>query len=383
MFPKIMVIGSDNTSDRFGSALAREILRKCPEASLIGIGGPLIESAGVRLLYDVSDMVSLGVFQSIKGSQVIRRVVKRVAEAMDQEKPDLALQIGLPFSGFRLLEIARTKDIPVFYYYTPFSRGLSGVKTSQFSDAVHKVLAISRTEASLCEEIGVDTEFVGHPLIDLADLALTAAEARKKLGIDPHQTAVVAVLPGSREAEVKNVLPTVLKALNRVAESKPDLAVVVTSAPTLSSDFMERILKKCRCGRAAIESDIYAALRSANLAITSIGTSSLEAALLGVPSLAVYQVPGATHFMDKLLNRKPHMAMANHILGEAVIPEYIQSDFGVARVAEGIEHLLDDVEARKEIQRGLSRLESELGKPGSVERAAAAVLEAVPKAAGC
>src|SRR5690625_1555740 len=99
MNPKIMIIGSDNTSDRFGSALAKKILEKYPQVSLFGVGGPLMHDAGVRLLYDISEMVSLGVFQSIKGSQVVKRLIRRVVAAMDQEEPDLILQIGLPVFG--------------------------------------------------------------------------------------------------------------------------------------------------------------------------------------------------------------------------------------------------------------------------------------------
>lgn len=377
MCPKIMIIGSDNTSDRFGAALAREILALNPEASLVGVGGPLISDAGVHLLYDISDMVSLGVFQSIRGSQVVKRLIKRVAKAMDDEKPDLVIQIGLPFFEFRLLKIARAKDIPVFYYYTPFSRGLSGVKTGNFSRVVNKVLATSRFEAELCTEIGVEAEFVGHPLIDLADFSLTPEKARQKLGLQSGNGGVIAVLPGSREAEVRNVLPTVLKSLNRVVAQNSNLEIIVSLAPTISAGFLERILKKCSCERVRLEKGIYTILRAANLAITSVGTASLEASLLGVPSLAVYRVPGTTYFMDRLLDRQPHMTITNSILRKTVIPEYVQSDFGIAKIAEAIEHLLNDEQARQAMLKEFSRFESELGGPGSVKRAAGAALEMI------
>ena len=107
---KIMMIGGDNTSDRFGSALARKVLEKCPQAKLFGVGGPLMNDAGVRLLYDISEQVSLGIFQSVKGSLVVKRMLKRIAEAMTQEEPSLVMQIGLPVFGYRLLEIARERD---------------------------------------------------------------------------------------------------------------------------------------------------------------------------------------------------------------------------------------------------------------------------------
>jgi lipid-A-disaccharide synthase len=379
MNPKIMIIGGDNTSDRFGSALARKMLEKCPQASLFGVGGPLMNDAGVRLLYDISEMVSLGVFQSIKGSQVVKRLIRRVVETMDQEQPDLVLQIGLPVFGFRLLEIARAKNIPVLYYYTPLSRGLANVKLSHFPTVVNKVAGISRHETALCQEAGIDVEFVGHPLTDLLDFSLTPAAARGRLGIESEDTSVIAVLPGAREIEVKNVLPTVLKCLDQVTAHHPDVQIIVSLAPTIRNVFMDRLLKDNQSERIRLERDTYSVLRAADLAITSIGTSSLEASLLGVPSLAVYRVPCTTYFVDKLLDRKPYMTITNNILRKTVIPEYIQSDFGHAKIVEAIERLLFDQEARAAMLKEFEQLEHELGAPGSVERAADLVLEM----AGC
>lgn len=379
MDPKIMIIGGDNTSDRFGSALARKVLEKCPQATLFGVGGPLMNDAGVRLLYDISEMVSLGVFQSIKGSQVVRRLIRRVSETMDQEQPDLVLQIGLPVFGFQLLEIARTKDVPVLYYYTPLSRGLANVKMSHFPMVVNKVAGISRHETNLCKEAGIDVEFVGHPLTDLLDFSLTPAAARTKLGIDSEETSVIAVLPGAREVEVKNVLPTVLKCLDQVMDRHSNVEIIISLAPTIRNVFMEGLLQDRENKNIRLERDTYSVLRAADLAITSIGTSSLEASLLGVPSLAVYRVPCTTYFIDKLLDRKPYMTITNNILRKTVIPEFIQSDFGHCNIGEAIESLLFDEEARGTMLNEFARLEHELGAPGSVERAADLVL----KMAGC
>ena len=124
---RIMLLGGDNTSDRFGSALASKVLEKCPQATIFGVGGPLMNDAGVRLLYDISEQVSLGIFQSMRSSPVVKRMMKLVVDAMDREEPSLVLQIGLPLFGYKLLEVAKAKGIPVLYYYTPLSRGLGNV----------------------------------------------------------------------------------------------------------------------------------------------------------------------------------------------------------------------------------------------------------------
>lgn len=376
---KIMMIGGDNTSDRFGAALTRKVLAKCPQATFFGVGGPLMNDAGVRLLYDISEQVSLGIFQSVKGSLVVKRMIKRVVEAMDQEQPCLVLQIGLPVFGYKLLEIAKAKGIPVLYYYTPLSRGLASMKSSHFPTLVNKVAGISRVETSLCEDAGIDVEFVGHPLMDLADFSLTPAEARTKLGIESEETKVIGVLPGAREVEVKNALPNILKALNHVTDRHADVQIIVSMAPTIRSVFIEEILGKFPENKVRLERDTYSVLRGVDCAITSIGTGSLEASLLGVPSVAVYRVPCTTYFADKLLDRKPYMTITNNILRKTVIPEFIQGDFVHTKIAEAIESLLYNDEARRAMLAEFANLRHELGEPGSVGRAADLVVEM----AGC
>lgn len=379
MKPRIMIIGGDNTSDRFGAALAGKIHEKCPQATLYGVGGPMMNDAGTRLLFDISEMVSLGVFQSIQGSTVVKRLIKRVAEAMDQEEPSLVIQIGLPVFGFKILEIAKSRGIPVLYYYTPLSRGLANVNLRQFAKVVDQVAGISVTETELCQEAGIPVEFVGHPLKDLLDPTHTQAQARKALEIDESEGKVIAVLPGAREVEVKNVLPTVLKALEQVTRDNSQVQIIVSVAPTIRTSFVEELLQKVPHDNVRLAGDASCVLLAADLAITSIGTGSLEASLLGVPSLAVYRVPCTTFFAEKLLNRKPYMTITNKILRKHVIPEFIQGDFNHTKIAETIMQLLYDEQARQTMLEEFAQLENELGEPGSVQRAADLVLEL----AGC
>jgi len=378
MNQNILMLGGDNTSDRFGAALTSKIHELCPDANVYGVGGPLMSDAGVRLLFDISAIVSLGAFHSLRGSTVIKRLIARVVEAMDQETPAVVLQIGLPVFAFKLLGIARAREIPVLYYYTPFSRGFASVNMRQFSSVVTKVAAISRTEEALCQEAGIAAEFVGHPLMDLADRSVSPNQARERLGISP-EAKVVAVLPGAREIEVKHVLPPVLKALSHLTQEHPELKAVLSLPPTVPGAVAEEILKGAHFSDMHIERDTYCALSAADAAVTSIGTVSLEASLMGVPSLAVYRLPHAAYLAEKVLDRRPSMTITNKILRKNVIPEFIQGDANPLKIAKTIEELIYDDQARRSLLADLAQLDKELGEPGAVERAARVVL----RMAGC
>ncbi len=371
--PRIMLIGADNTSDRFGAALAQKLMEKRPNGVVFGIGGPHMADAGVRLLYDISEMVSLGVFDSLKGAHIVKRLIQRVSETMDEERPHVVVQIGLPVFSLRLLEIARCKGLKTLYYYTPLSRGLVDFKTERFAGLVDKVIGISRFETEACRQAGIDAEFVGHPLIDLVRSRRPQPEVRTLLNLDPEKP-VVAVLPGAREVEVKNVLPTVLKAISQLRKAKVNCQTIVSVAPTVRKTFVEQLVAKCKeCG-AVIGGETGEVLEAADVAVTSIGTVSLEAALRGVPCVAVYRVPTTTYLFDKLFVNKPRMTVVNNVLQESVVPEFIQSEFGVGRVVEEIKRLLMDEAARQAMLEKFAALPEQLGEPGSIERAAGIVL---------
>lgn len=378
MTHRIFLIGGDNTSDRFGAALTKKIFELDPQATVYGVGGPLMEEAGARLLFDISEIVSLGAFQSVKGSTVIKRLMARVVESMDQEQPSVVMQIGIPVFGFKLLEVAKAREIPVVYYYTPFSRGFTNVNWRKFSSVVTKVAAISRVEAELCQEVGIPAEFVGHPLVDLADRSLTREEARERMGLGPNDK-VVAVLPGAREVELKNVLPPVLKALCQVIKDHPEVQVLVSLAPTIRTAVGEEILEGAPCPNVRFERDLYGVLHAADAAITSIGTGSLEASLLGVPSLAVYRVPQSTYLAEKVMDRRPYITITNKILRRNVVPEFIQGHVNPSNIAQAVEELIFKEQARAEMLTAFTQLDQELGAPGAVKRAVQLVLEM----AGC
>lgn len=371
--PRIMLIGADNTSDRFGAALTEKLLEKRPQGVVFGIGGPQMADAGVRLLYDISEMVSLGVFDSLKGAHIVKRLIQRVSETMDEEAPHVVVQIGLPIFHLRLLEIAQCKGLPTLYYYTPLSRGLVDFKTERFAGLVNKVIGISRYETEACRAAGINAEFVGHPLVDLV-------KPRK-----PHAAngkPVIAVLPGAREVEVQNVLPTVLKAIGQLHKADIHAQTVVSVAPTVRTSFVEKIIAKFRDLPVSIGGDTAEVLEKADLAITSIGTVSLEAALMGVPCMAVYRVPTTTYLFDKLFANKPRMTVVNNVLEESVVPEFIQSEFGVSRIADEIRRLLTDDSARQAMLAKFAKLPEELGQPGSVDRAADIILSVAGRREG-
>ncbi len=372
LHPSIMLVSGDNASDRFGAGLARALHRAAPDVRLFGIGGWQMQEAGVDILYNTADLDNLGILDAFKGGAVLKRVVRRANQMMEDHRPMVVVQIGLPVFDYRLMDMARCKDIPVVYYYTPFSSGFVTTKPDRLSGLVSVVAAVTQKEADVWRRAGVPTEFVGHPLVDLVQ-PVAKEQAREHLGLSLDEV-VVTLIPGSRDVEVKAALPLLLKAAERVHEAMPEVAFVVAQPQGVSKESFDRFLTRADAKFVQFSEFSSLAVQAADVAVLHGGTAVLEAALFGIPALAVYKIPTATYLMDKMLERKAHWAMPNILLEASVVPELIQHDFTESKTADWILALLRNPELRQTMRERYSELAEQVGPEGALERAAQLIL---------
>ncbi len=371
--PKIMMVASDGTSDLFGASLASGLQSLNRDVSMFGIGSSHMREAGVRLLYDIRDLDTLGVIQSIKGAHVIRRLIYRISESMERFRPDLLLQVGRPVFNYRLLELAKTKRIPVMYYYTPLSVGDADVKLDRFAKMIDRVAGVTLYETQICQEGGMAADFVGHPLVDLARPDLDRAAARAEFGLTAEKPVVV-LWPGKRTVEAKALLPIMLKALGRIRTVLPDVQGAISLADNVEEEIVQRSVAKCGVDVSIIRNS-YDLLQLADLAVVTCGSSGLGAALLRTPAIALHRMPSSNYLADKMLSRRQHLAVPNILLNKALIPELVQADCTESALAQEMLRLLQDREARAAMVDSYAELDEQLGEPGSIQRAASMVSE--------
>ncbi len=369
---KIMIIGSDSFSDLYGGKLAQAIHDLNPSITLFGVGGTIMQSSGVRLLYNISELENLGGFEALKASHVIKRLIQRISESIDKFQPNIVVQVGLPVFNLSLIELAKSKDIPIFYYNTPLNWSSTEVKVSHLAKLVDKVIGVSRYETEICKENNIDVEFVGHPLVDIVNSASSIQE-------DEHiviasDKPVVALFPGKNEVEVKAILPVLLKAMKQLNTEIISTQVLVSIPSTIRPECYRAIISKSGCDNVQVTTDTHGVFHAIDAAVVTCGSRSIEAALAGVPAVAVHRVAAATYFIDKMLSRKTHIAMINYVMQETIMPELIQNDCNKMRVVEEVSRFLQDQQAKSEYAAVLERLPDEFGKQGAISRAAQVIL---------
>jgi lipid-A-disaccharide synthase len=235
-----------------------------------------------------------------------------------------------------------------------------------------QALCIFPFEEKFFGDAGVPVKFIGHPLVGAVHASLDRQAFCREQGLNP-QEKLVTILPGSRSAELRQHLPIIREACQRIYR-QTHAQFVVAAAPgadlaSLREGWSAELPVKIVVG------ETYNALAAADAAIVSSGTATIEAALLDVPMVVVYRVTPLTAFLAKPLVRTPFFSMVNLIAGKRAVPELIQDDFIPSRVAGETLRLLNDQSTCEALRQDLAEVRRRLGPPGAVDRAAEAILK--------
>jgi lipid-A-disaccharide synthase len=227
----------------------------------------------------------------------------------------------------------------------------------------------------------VQTDWIGHPLVDSVRASITREAFAQRYGLDPR-LPIVAVLPGSRPSELAHHMPQLVPAValmnsTNSTNSAGQRQFVFAVAPGLAKAQLKAYMGPLAPAVTLVEDATYELLGSAEVAIVSSGTATIEAALLGVPMVVVYRVAPFTAWVVRRLARTRLFAMVNVLAGKEVVPELIQDAFTPERVVRETERLLASAEDRATMRRELASVREKLGPPGAIDRAADIIAEMI------
>jgi lipid-A-disaccharide synthase len=367
--PSIMIAAGEASGDVHGATLCRALREAAPGARIFGMGSVRMAAAGFEVLEDVTAHAAVGGTEAAGGIVALYRTYRRLrARLQGPNRPHALVLIDFPEFNLRLARAARRRGVPVVYFIPPQIWAWRPWRVHAMRRVLALVVAVFPFEPPLYRRAGVPVEFVGHPVVDLlaAAPAREAVRARLRLAAD---APVIALLPGSRRAEVERALPVMRDAIGRLLADRPALRVVVARAPGVDPALLAR-----HVDGALVTDGAYHAIRAADVVLATSGTVTLEAALLGTPTVACYRVSRASAVMIRSLTRVPWMSLANLVLGREVIPELFQEALTAERLAHEAARLLDDGAARQAQQTAFQELARGLGGPGVGARAARLVL---------
>lgn len=368
--PRVFLSAGEASGEHYGAALIAALQRLVPDAEFFGLGGPRMEALGMRRIVRAEDVALMGITEVVLHMPRIYREYRRLKAAIGSERPDLAILIDFPDVNLSLAKHLKRAGVPVLYFVSPQLWAWKKYRIRDVQRNVDRMLVIFPFEEPFYRERGVQAEFVGHPLADLALPSVTREGFARENGIDPSKQWI-GLLPGSRAKEIRLNLPMMIKAAQALSREEK-YEFLLPLAPTLTGEHQSEIAAGLPLEpKITLTSDARATLHHARASVVASGTATVEAALIGNPFVVVYRVSPLSYAVAKRVVDVPHVAMANLIAGRRVVPELIQSDFTAENLVLHLKPLLNDDTARGEMQEGLRQISTMLKTEGdAIDRAA-------------
>jgi lipid-A-disaccharide synthase len=354
-----------STGEASGELLAVELIgamRKCgAELDADGIGGERLEGAGVRLTQRSAGWASMGPLDALGKIPKLLAVASRTAIALRAHPRDLIVLVDFGAFNLRLARMIRMLgcSTPILYYFPP-AAWLDDAKRARAVAELCDPLTAFAHQRDFYQSLGLPIGYAGHPLV-------STIMPRPPRPPAPPDGGVVALLPGSRAGEIARHSPRLLNALALLRERRPAITAVLAAVDAAAYAAFEELLRLRSPLPVQLVRSAREALASADAAAVTSGTAVLEAALLEVPSIALYVLSDAQAKIARRVYRRPYITLPNLVLDERVVPELLQEDATPQALADALEHALA---APDEQLSDFRRLRAALGAPDSLERCA-------------
>ncbi len=371
--PRILIVTGEASGDLHGANLAAALRALRPDVDILGVGGPKLRAAGVRLVQGIERLDVMGMIR-LAELRVALRNYATLARFLRRESFDAVVFVDNPGLNLRLARVAKGAGHRVVYYIAPQIWAWRPGRIRLISRVVDRMIVILPFEEALYRQAGVPCTFVGHPLLDAVAPSYDRAELRKRFGFKTS-APVVGLLPGSREREVRSLVPVMMEAAARMARWHPGLQVVVAQASWIREGLIEELAAGGGLGVRVVCDQPNEVMAASDLLLVASGTATLQAAVIGTPMVITYRTSWISYWLARLLIRVNWIGLVNIVAGRGIVPELVQHEATAERLSEEGHRLLRDEAALGGMRAAFRAVRDSLGSPGASRRAAEAVLK--------
>ena len=363
---KYYLIAGEASGDLHASNLMKALKKLDAEAVFRGFGGDLMAAQGLQITKHYRELDFMGFVKVAMNLRTVLKNIKLCKKDILDFQPDVVILIDYPGFNLRIAEFLKRQKIKNFYYISPQVWAWKQSRVHQIKRDVDRMFVILPFEQDFYKKFGYDVDFVGHPLLDALQNEQPDFDKTQFLiqhHLEPSKP-VVALLPGSRRQEIKKMLPL----MTALQADFPNHQFVIAGVPSVEAAFYEKY-----SAFPHIPVVVHATrplLRSADAALVTSGTASLETALLKTPQIICYKGDHISYLIAKKLIKVNYIGLPNLIMDKPIVKELIQNDFNRITLKNELSDLLLNTEKRQQVANDYDALEQKLGGIGASEEVA-------------
>jgi lipid-A-disaccharide synthase len=360
MKKKIFWLAGEKSGDLHASKVLQYCRQHHPDWVHFGVGGKRMEAEGFVTRFEFSRFNVMGFLEVIRHLSFFAGVEKKIARIFREEKPDAVVLVDYPGLNMRIAKLANQLGIKVLYYICPQFWAWKKHRIFQLRDNSDAIGYILPFEEKYFADSKIVATYTGHPISEEFEVKLDRNELASELGIDPAKRWI-AFFPGSRDSEIKKLLPEYLKAMQMLSER--NWQFLVSRADSVTKAVFDNIIKAYQVKNLpVIDQYNYEMMKHADFLCVKSGTSTLETAYAGTPFIICYRTSWLSYLLGRLLVNIKWIGLPNIILQKTVLPELIQQKANALEISKQIAHFIDNETDYNFIRQELEGLHELLGK---------------------
>jgi lipid-A-disaccharide synthase len=366
---KIMMVAGEVSGDVHGAGLIRCLGQNNENIDFFGIGGLKMLRENFRPYFMLDTLQTHGLVEVIRHLPRLYQTLWRMRDALKEERPDALILIDYPGFNLKLALYAKQLGIPVIFFNSPQIWAWRKGRLKTIRRVVDKMIVLFPFEEKIYQQASVDVSWVGHPLLDQINNENDSETFRKQYGLR-NDIPLLAIAPGSRPSEVRRHLPTLLKALKQIQNKVGEINCILPVAESLNFKDVEKDVKLAKVPVTLIPEHFIESIQACDAAVVASGTASLQTGLALKPFAIVYRVAPLTFRIARYLANTKYIGLVNVLAEKEIVPELLQNDFTVSKVAETTVRLLQDKVYRDRMIDELKSIRGKLGESGAYDKAA-------------
>jgi lipid-A-disaccharide synthase len=363
---KYFIIAGEQSGDLHGSNLVKGLKAADPKAEIVCWGGDLMEAAGATLLVHYRKMAFMGFIEVIKNLGAISKNLALCKQHIDVQKPDVVILIDYPGFNMRIAEYAKNAGYKTFWYISPKLWAWNEGRVKKVKKFVDRMFIIFPFEVEFYKRHGITVKYMGNPLVDETESRIASFPSKADLikNLKVEEKPIIALLAGSRKHEIELILPDMLKVVHHF----PEYQFVLAGVKNIPDELYLRIIGTHPVR--LIKEKTYEILYSAEAALVTSGTATLEAALHGTPQVVCYKGDFLSAAIARMVVKVKYISLVNLIMDFEVVRELLQYKLTEGRVLKELKAILPGGSKREKILSDYEVLKQKLGPAGASGRIA-------------